>query len=1540
MGQHAQKQQHHHVIRIGGVSGPRFTFDQVFPPTATQSAVYQHVVAPLLDATLEGYNATILAYGQTGSGKTHTILGPHDSILHNREQAGVLPRAVHDLFERLQERDTVTVKLQFLELYGEQIRDLLANSATASSESQALGGKLTIRDNGTDEPEVVGATLRLVTTADEALRCITTGMLRRVTGATAMNATSSRSHAMLSLVVEQTETIATPTAAQSTENVGTLPQTTCRIKRSKFNFVDLAGSERQKRTQSQGQRLKEGIDINKGLLVLGNVISALGDPKKRGKTFVPYRDSKLTRLLQGSLGGNHQTLMIACVSPASSNLEESLNCLRYANRAKNIQNNAVVNVDPTTRLVTELQAQVTFLAKDLWNVHQGKPLSECFVTKDRLEAIMGNWGGDPNGGTNGAIRQTTILGATGRSLSSSGVNGEKQVEQMEQALAQTRHELRESQKYHDAAEEQLYVAKAEKQLFELQLSILGASSSTGDTTSSNQQNKSIEEAFLKKAEDYEREIGRLRVSLQEAKAQATQATLWDVDEDVAIAQARVALERDRVRLASLQSRVSAETSFEDPGNALEADDGALDGEEQAEFEELDELTEKFLARAGLYDDAEGEDEGDNRKLNEEKVTPNHVDELQERHLQADLIELSKSIAAKEDLIDQLRLSQEKYANMRGFYEEKLQQMEAALDSKESEREHLILELERTKEDGPSKTFLGERLREKEEHIASLKRRQKELMSLTKVSSRNDSEINRLQMDVQAMKRKKVDLQKLLGTERKNHANELKRLHRFTMQKDRELNKQMKISSKREADAQIANQVAKSRLEELSHLRTKYRDTEKKLRLLSVKRGVMAKAGLDPVIVGRRETQPAATQKMTAVKGQRPISRTSSFIDPDSLRDFFDQKVADVVRKEALVDKLAQEWEDHFELTTQRDAALGGNGDEAEESLQGLNIQIQFKQDRIRQLAQRLGKQRTYPRGKASRDEHSDSFLFDQEFEKLCSEVSPQVATSTASRVLFGMIVRERRRIAALARTASALDERVQAAENSAETSEAALRSYMDEQRHELVSSTQKQQEQILSLMDMVKQGSDSDESAHALRDSIADSSSDPKLLILSNERIQVLERQVFALQNETEAVASYRDQIDMLTSNLVSASQESEDLQEELSNLRSALRQIREAATKGQQEQLDSRKKVLDSEVLDIVKGALHPRVHSSGIPKRRFIRPNHKRSTDRPFLSPRLKKHVELMHTSDSEDNFDDKNVQDWTSEIMADLALIAEGQMPPSLMESPELVEEASKLANFSVFDRLADPDRFTGIQKHSTMKTPAKATGSKSKRPKSPGGHVQRRALSRQIADRLDKIIIPGDEPRRDSSSQSLASPSPLNIGSLSDQKDYKSVFDRLISPSQYTGTQKEKFQETKDKRARAAEEVADRMLDDLLESDNDPLEKQMEQTAGAAPRLSLEYTQQDVFERLQKTTTQSYAVKHNGTMLPDYDVRGDFAFSSATVQEPALPDKDLSSSSVQSEPLKQESNTHSDYTSQDVFERLQKTTTEAYAKKTNRAKRDGW
>lgn len=134
------------------------------------------------------------------------------------------------------------------------------------------------------------------------------------------------------------------------------------VRRCKFHFVDLAGSERVKRTGAEGLRLREGIDINKGLLVLGNVISALGDDQKRGKVHVPYRDSKLTRMLQDSLGGNSKTLMICCVSPADSNYYESLNALRYANRARNIQNKPVVNIDPTVLLLQELRKHVQVLS--------------------------------------------------------------------------------------------------------------------------------------------------------------------------------------------------------------------------------------------------------------------------------------------------------------------------------------------------------------------------------------------------------------------------------------------------------------------------------------------------------------------------------------------------------------------------------------------------------------------------------------------------------------------------------------------------------------------------------------------------------------------------------------------------------------------------------------------------------------------------------------------------------------------------------------------------------------------------------------------------------------------------------------------------------------------------------------------------------------------------------------------------------------------------------------------------------------------------
>jgi len=354
------------------VGRSQFTFDATYGIESTQAQVFNKSIRPLVNSCMEGYNATVLAYGQTGSGKTHSILGQTDQSDPNLDpgldtsEAGVIPRALRALFISLREmrekrvdsthhRYDYNVKVQFLELYGEDIRDLLQPDPSNAP-------KLSIRDGRTGvEPEVVNIKEVTVSTSEEALLCLTRGTLRRVTRATAMNAESSRSHAIMSVIIQQTLTTLS-------EDGKTAKEIT--TKGSKLHFVDLAGSERIKKTGVTGQGLKEGVNINKGLLVLGNVISALASQADANKNagFVPYRDSKLTRLLKGSLGGNHKTLMVACVSPSGSNTEETLNTLRYANRAKNIQNKAVVNMDAGSKMITELRDQLKAMAVEFMKV--------------------------------------------------------------------------------------------------------------------------------------------------------------------------------------------------------------------------------------------------------------------------------------------------------------------------------------------------------------------------------------------------------------------------------------------------------------------------------------------------------------------------------------------------------------------------------------------------------------------------------------------------------------------------------------------------------------------------------------------------------------------------------------------------------------------------------------------------------------------------------------------------------------------------------------------------------------------------------------------------------------------------------------------------------------------------------------------------------------------------------------------------------------------------------------------------------------------
>ncbi|ORX73829.1 kinesin-domain-containing protein [Linderina pennispora] len=300
-----------------------FTFDHVFAPEVTQEQVYEDAVLPLVRQFLKGYNAT------TGSGKTFSMGTGLSTSSAISDTQGVVPRAIGDIWTSLEKRATednkfsYSLEVSFMELYNEDMIDLL-NPRLAIAGSRGPS----IREDSRGNMVLVGVERKAASSQDEIISFLHQGTLSRTTASTDMNRTSSRSHAIFTVILRQ----------QGRRDYMTLDNGPLMI--SKMHFVDLAGSERIKRTGAAGTRVKEGISINAGLLALGNVISALGNSTQQGKrqTHVPYRDSKLTRLLQDSLGGNSQTLMLACISPSNKNHAESLNTIRYANRARNIRN--------------------------------------------------------------------------------------------------------------------------------------------------------------------------------------------------------------------------------------------------------------------------------------------------------------------------------------------------------------------------------------------------------------------------------------------------------------------------------------------------------------------------------------------------------------------------------------------------------------------------------------------------------------------------------------------------------------------------------------------------------------------------------------------------------------------------------------------------------------------------------------------------------------------------------------------------------------------------------------------------------------------------------------------------------------------------------------------------------------------------------------------------------------------------------------------------------------------------------------------------
>uniref|UniRef100_A0A673CGU6 Kinesin-like protein KIF21A n=1 Tax=Sphaeramia orbicularis TaxID=375764 RepID=A0A673CGU6_9TELE len=357
-----------------------FTYDYVFDMDTQQDAIYTHCTETLIEGCFEGYNATIFAYGQTGSGKTYTM-GTGFDVNIGEDELGIIPRAVNHLFRGIEERRQAAteqgrpvpefkINAQFLELYNEEVLDLF--DSTRDLEARKQKSNIKIHEDANGGIYTVGVTTRTVTSAAEMMQCLKLGALSRTTASTQMNVQSSRSHAIFTIHLCQVRV-----CSPDNNNIDEFETLT-----AKFHFVDLAGSERLKRTGATGDRAKEGISINCGLLALGNVISALGDRSKRS-THVPYRDSKLTRLLQDSLGGNSQTVMIACISPSDRDFMETLNTLKYANRARNIKNKVMVNQDRASQQISALRTEIARLQMELMEYKTGKRM----VGEDGMEGI-------------------------------------------------------------------------------------------------------------------------------------------------------------------------------------------------------------------------------------------------------------------------------------------------------------------------------------------------------------------------------------------------------------------------------------------------------------------------------------------------------------------------------------------------------------------------------------------------------------------------------------------------------------------------------------------------------------------------------------------------------------------------------------------------------------------------------------------------------------------------------------------------------------------------------------------------------------------------------------------------------------------------------------------------------------------------------------------------------------------------------------------------------------------------------------------------
>ncbi|ETV74690.1 hypothetical protein, variant 1 [Aphanomyces astaci] len=781
------------------VASQTFTFDHVFGLDSGQEDIWP-CVTPLVDSVFEGYNATIFAYGQTGSGKTFTMGSGNSAFVSNPDERGIIPRVLQEMFARIAAKTAdgrgyrTELKLRFLEIYGEEIRDLLSQFGNGTLDTSS---KVNLKEIQNGQVQVQGAREEDVHSADECIRLLDKGTYCRTTGATEMNSESSRSHAILTLTMVQYIPYDTLVAKDGDENAAPEYDVRCCY----FNFVDLAGSEKQKMTKAEGQRLKEGIDINKGLFVLGCVINALGDDTKRGRVHVPYRDSKLTRMLQDSLGGNSRTLMVCCVSPAGKNVAETKSSLSYANRARNIQNKAVVNRDEQSSIVAELRQQIQSLEGELFAFrHPGADMSDPQV---QAAVATSDWRLD----SFSSLRRRTE-------------GAESEVMRLTGELKRWRTEM-------DAMKEELLATQAQRDYFRLCGEELKQQHGGGVAGSAEM---GVIQEHLRTIQDLQDRLRQAETDRDKAHAHSASSGTLDFasfglfsadavqDEQRLIEKAEQEIKRENELLKQLQSNAVAmpppapastsRTTGTVPSMALSSAGPSAADDDEPVGDDMD-------------DTVDPPDEDDTLEASAEASS--EMAELQREFQQrqqvlgATVQDLSNNISLKEQMLQTLRRNAEGYERMRGVFEARVIEMADKERSYMAERDQLTAELDKMQHQtsDPRYQRLSSELQNKDGELGALRKKQAEMKRFETIKQKSDVQLRVLTNEITAMKKQKVDLLKKMQGDRKKYELEASERKReiLTLKRAHLKDKQQILKLGSEKNAQ--ERVLKRRVEEVA-----------------------------------------------------------------------------------------------------------------------------------------------------------------------------------------------------------------------------------------------------------------------------------------------------------------------------------------------------------------------------------------------------------------------------------------------------------------------------------------------------------------------------------------------------------------------------------------------------------------------------------------------------------------------------------------------------------------------------------------------------